>query len=885
MVTRVIKKVFGDPNERALKKHLHAVEEINALESDFERLSDEELLGKTAEFKARLAEDEPLDDILPEAFAIAREAAKRAIGQRHYDVQLLGGIVLHSGAVAEMKTGEGKTLVATLPVYLNALEGKGIHLVTVNDYLAKRDTQWMGPIYHLLGLTVSCLQHDTAYMFDPEITDAPVGMEHLRSINRREAYATDITHGTNNEFGFDYLRDNMAIEEAQKVQRALHFSIVDEVDNILIDEARTPLIISGAARESTDEYKKMARLVPRLTPEEDFIVEERERTVILTDEGISKMERWLNVGNLYDPVNYGLTHYVENALKAQVIYLKDHDYVAKDGEVVIVDEFTGRLMPGRRYAEGLHQAIEAKEGLEVRQESITYATITLQNYFRLYSKLAGMTGTAATEAEELYKVYKLDVLVIPTHRPMIRDDRTELVYKNERAKFAAVVDHIQQLHTEDRPVLVGTTSIETSEQLSDMLKRRGVRHQVLNAKQHEREASIIAQAGRLGAITVATNMAGRGTDIVLGGSPADRDPREWQDEHDKVVELGGLFILGTERHEARRIDNQLRGRGGRQGDPGASRFYVSLEDNLMRRFGGERIQKFMDMVGMDDDVPLENALVSRAIGQSQVKVEAFNFDIRKHLVEYDDVINAHRDVIYTDRDKTLAGDDLTANVRDFIQQEIRSLVASHTSSQDRAKWTVDALQADLLTIMPLPDDLTQEYMVGMEPEGLEETLQTHANSLYEKREEEIGADRMRVIERVVMLRVIDSNWVEHVTAMQNLRQGIGLQAYGQRDPLVMYKMDAHRLFGDLLDRIQHDIVHTIYHVAPAHSDAANPAGSAPRRASRGIATATATRPGVAAGASEVRTTKAGSGMKKVGRNDPCPCGSGKKYKRCHAAAA
>ena len=790
MVTRVIKKVFGDPNQRALKKHLHAVEEINALESDFERLSDEELLAKTAEFKARLTEDEPLDDILPEAFAIAREAAKRAIDQRHYDVQLLGGIVLHSGAVAEMKTGEGKTLVATLPVYLNALEGKGIHLVTVNDYLAKRDTQWMGPIYHLLGLTVSCLQHDTAYMFDPEITDAPVGMEHLRSINRREAYGADITHGTNNEFGFDYLRDNMAIEEAQKVQRPLHFSIVDEVDNILIDEARTPLIISGAARESTDEYKKMARLVPRLTPEEDFIVEERERTVILTDEGISKMERWLNVGNLYDPVNYGLTHYVENALRAQVLYLKDHDYVAKDGEVVIVDEFTGRLMPGRRYAEGLHQAIEAKEGVEVRQESITYATITLQNYFRLYTKLAGMTGTAATEAEELYKVYKLDVLVIPTHRPMIRDDRTELVYKNERAKFAAVVDHIQQLHTEDRPVLVGTTSIETSEQLSDMLKRRGVRHQVLNAKQHEREASIIAQAGRLGAVTVATNMAGRGTDIVLGGSPADRDSREWQDEHDKVVELGGLFIIGTGRHEARRIDNQLRGRGGRQGDPGASRFYVSLEDNLMRRFGGERIQKFMDMVGMDDDVPLENALVSRAIGQSQVKVEAFNFDIRKHLVEYDDVINAHRDVIYTDRDKTLAGDDLTANVRDFIQQEIRTLVASHTSSQDRAKWTVDALEADLLTIMPLPDDFTQEYMVEMEPEGLEEALQTQADSLYEKREEEIGADRMRVIERMVMLRVIDSNWVEHVTAMQNLRQGIGLQAYGQRDPLVMYKMDA-----------------------------------------------------------------------------------------------
>ncbi len=885
MATRVIKKVFGDPNERALKKHRYAVDEINALEPDFERLSNEDLLAKTAEFKARLEENEPLADLLPEAFSAAREAAKRTIGQRHYDVQLLGGIVLHNGAVAEMKTGEGKTLVATLPVYLNALEGKGVHVVTVNDYLAKRDTQWMGPIYHLLGLTVSCLQHDTAYMFDPEVTDAPIGMEHLRTVNRREAYAADITHGTNNEFGFDYLRDNMAIEEAQKVQRPLHYSIVDEVDNILIDEARTPLIISGAARESTDEYKKMARLVPRLTPEEDFVVEERERSVVLTDEGISKMERWLNVGNLYDPSNYGLTHYVENALRAHVLYLKDHDYVAKDGEVIIVDEFTGRLMPGRRYSEGLHQAIEAKEGLEVRQESITYATITLQNYFRLYSKLAGMTGTAATEAEELYKIYKLDVLVIPTHRPMIRDDMTDLVYKNERAKYAAVVDHIKQLHDENRPVLVGTTSIEASESLSNTLKRRGIPHQVLNAKQHEREAPIIAQAGHLGAITVATNMAGRGTDIVLGGSPADRDPQQWQEEHDKVVELGGLFILGTERHEARRIDNQLRGRGGRQGDPGASRFYVSLEDSLMRRFGGERIQKFMDMVGMEDDVPIENALVSRAIGQSQVKVEAFNFDIRKHLVEYDDVINAHRDVIYTDRDKTLAGEDLATNVRDFIQQEIRTLVASHTGSQNRADWTLDALEADLLTIMPLPDDLTREYMAGLEPEELEEVLQSHAESLYEKREEELGADKMRAIERLAMLRTIDTNWVEHVTAMQNLRQGIGLQAYGQRDPLVMYKMDAHRLFGDLLDRIQHDIVHTIYHVVPAESGAANPAGSAPRRASRGPSTIMTTSSAQTAGVSTGRSTNASNGMKKVGRNDPCPCGSGKKYKRCHAAAA
>ena len=881
ILTSAFKKITGS-NEGEINKFRSLVGDINDLEPEFEKLSAGELEHTTPELKALISEGKSLDDLLPDAFAAVREASKRTIGMRHYDVQLMGGIVLHQGKIAEMKTGEGKTLVATLPLYLNALEGKGTHLVTVNDYLAKRDAQWMGPIFHSLGLTVASLQHDASYLFDPAYEGDSPALRHLRPVSRRDAYEADITYGTNNEFGFDYLRDNMVVSADMMVQRELHYAIVDEVDNILIDEARTPLIISGPARQSTKLYNTMAKMVPRLIREEDYVFEEKERTVVLTEDGISKVEKLLNLNNLYDPENYALTHYVENALRAQVAYQRDSAYVVQNGEVIIVDEFTGRLMPGRRYSEGLHQAIEAKENIQVRQESLTYATVTLQNYFRMYSKLAGMTGTAATEGEEFWKIYKLDVVAIPTHRPMVRDDLTDLVYKSEKGKYKAATDAIEELYKEQRPVLVGTTSIEVSEKLSDSLKRRGISHQVLNAKQHEKEATIVAQAGRLGAVTVATNMAGRGTDIVLGGSPEGRDIDEWQAEHDKVVELGGLFILGTERHEARRIDNQLRGRAGRQGDPGITRFYVSLEDELMRKFGGDRIKKVMEWAGLEEDVPIQSRMVSKAIESSQVKVEATNFDIRKHLVEYDDVANAHRNVIYDDRHKALSEADLKDNIQEMIHRELDSVVATNTASRDRENWSLDAMEAELLTIMPLPRDLRLESLEEMEPVEMLDALEECADALYEEREAQVGPEQMRALERAVMLRVIDSHWVEHLTAMQNLRQGIGLQAYGQRDPLVMYKKEAHQQFNDLLSRIQHDIVHTIYHMVPVQNGVS-------RSGQRGRvvqAQTVASKPSVMAGVLGTATASAGgaNGARKVGRNDSCPCGSGKKYKRCHGAA-
>ena len=882
ILTSAFKKITGS-NEGEVNKLRSLVEDVNGLEPEFEKLSSGELEQTTAELKDLISEGKSLDDLLPDAFAAVREASKRTIGMRHYDVQLLGGIVLHQGKIAEMKTGEGKTLVATLPLYLNALEGRGAHLVTVNDYLAKRDAQWMGPIFHSLGLSVASLQHDASYLFDPAYEGDGPALKHLRPISRREAYHADITYGTNNEFGFDYLRDNIVVSADMMVHRELQYAIVDEVDNILIDEARTPLIISGPARQSTKLYSTMAKMVPRLIREEDYVFEEKERTVVLTEDGISKVEKLLNLNNLYDPENYALTHYVENALRAQVAYQRDTDYVVQNGEVIIVDEFTGRLMPGRRYSEGLHQAIEAKENIQVRQESLTYATVTLQNYFRMYSKLAGMTGTAATEAEEFWKIYKLDVVAIPTHRPMVREDHTDLVYKNEKAKFKAATDAIEELYKEQRPVLVGTTSIEVSEKLSETLKRRGISHQVLNAKQHEREASIVSQAGRLGAVTVATNMAGRGTDIVLGGSPEGRDADEWLEEHDKVVELGGLLILGTERHEARRIDNQLRGRSGRQGDPGTTRFYVSLEDELMRKFGGDRIKKVMEWAGLEEEVPIQSRMVTKAIESSQVKVEATNFDIRKHLVEYDDVANAHRSVIYGDRRKALSESDLKDNIQEMIHRELDSVVATNTSGRDQENWSLDAMEAELLTIMPLPRDLRLESLEEMARVEMLDALEGHADALYEEREEQVGPEQMRALERVVMLRVIDSHWVEHLTAMQNLRQGIGLQAYGQRDPLVMYKKEAHQQFNDLLGRIQHDIVHTIYHMVPVQ----NGASRSGQRSRLVEAKMVVSKPSVMAGVLGTATTSTGgaSGARKVGRNDSCPCGSGKKYKRCHGAAA
>ena len=729
-------KMFGDPNERELKKFQPIVAEINELEPEFEAMSDEELRATTDEYRERLADGESLEDVLTEAFASVREAAKRTLGQRHYDAQLLGGVILHQGKIAEMRTGEGKTLVATLPTYLNALEGKGAHIVTVNDYLARRDAQWMGQVYHKLGLSVSCLQHDSAYIFDPDAENDEPTMSSLRPAPRRQAYEADITHGTNSEFGFDYLRDNMVQDLKQMVQRELNYCIVDEVDNILIDEARTPLIISGQSDESGSTYAQFAQIMPSLKKEEDYLIDEKLRASTLTPEGLSKIERRLGIDNLYSDENYKLTHYVDNALKAHAIYQRDREYVVRDGEVVIVDEFTGRLMPGRRYSDGLHQAIEAKEKVKVKPETVTMATVTIQNYFRMYKKLAGMTGTAATEAEELYKIYHVEVLVVPTHMPMIRDDQKDVIYKTEPAKYEAIAEEIKRVHEEDRPVLVGTVSIEKSEHLSNLLRQKGVPHQVLNAKQHESEAGIVADAGRLGAVTVATNMAGRGTDIVLGGAQGERSEAEWQAEHDRVVGLGGLMIVGTERHEARRIDNQLRGRSGRQGDPGLSRFYLSLEDDLMRRAGGDQAKKFMDWAGLPDDTPIQSGMVSKVIESAQGRVEGHNFDIRKHLLEYDDVINKHREVIYGERRKILDGADLKANIQDLVAQEINILTDMHLVGEEVEGWEMEGLLAGVGKVFPLPANLTEEALSHYSREEAGEALLRYSERLYEQREEE-----------------------------------------------------------------------------------------------------------------------------------------------------
>jgi len=887
-----------DSNEKELKRLEPIVAQINSLEPEFQKLSDAELRAKTDEFKARLKNGETLDDILPEAFAAVREAARRTIGERHFDVQLMGGIVLHQGKIAEMKTGEGKTLVATLPLYLNALTGEGCHLVTVNDYLARRDAYWMGPIYHALGLTVASIypplskdEQQPACIYDPSYTDEkntrwphfkPVPyrlVNGIRVYERREAYQADITYGTNNEFGFDYLRDNMAIDLSQCVQRTLNYAIVDEVDNILIDEARTPLIISGTAEEATEKYNIFARLVPQLKKDEDYTVEEKERQTYLTESGMTKMEKWLRrdgllkAPSLYDPANYSLTQYLENALKAKVLFEKDRDYIVKDGQVVIVDEFTGRLMFGRRYSEGLHQAIEAKERVKIQRESVTLATITFQNYFRLYKKLAGMTGTAATEAEEFHKIYKLEVVVIPTNKDMIRIDNPDQIYKDEETKFKAVAREIETFHQQGTPLLIGTVSIEKSERLSDLLKRRGIPHQVLNAKNHEKEAAIIAQAGSVGAVTVATNMAGRGVDIILGGKKPEEPKREdfqdeqewqkdhqkwqkeyqkWQEEHDRVIELGGLHIVGTERHEARRIDNQLRGRSGRQGDPGSSRFYVSLEDDVVRRFGGDRVKGFMDWAGFDENTPIEHSMVSKSIENAQVKVEGYHFDIRKHLVDYDDIVNKHREVIYAERRKILEGADLKANILSMIRGEIEKTVAARYG-HDSAEADFAGLIEELSTILPLTPQINPEALSKMRPREITEKLIEYAEQLYEQREKEQGAENMRLMERLVMLRAVDSLWMEHLTAMDHLREQAGLYAMRQIEPIVVYKKEGHALFESLTASIQHDVVHTIYKVSITKKEA--PAQRQPQKVA------------VPAG-------------KKVGRNEPCPCGSGKKYKHC-----
>ncbi len=875
----------GDSNEKELKRLQPIVDSINQLEPEFKKLSDDGLRAKTDEFKARIQEGTSLDKLLPEAFAAVREAAWRTIGQRHFDVQLMGGIVLHQGKIAEMKTGEGKTLVATLPLYLNSLTGKGVHLVTVNDYLARRDPYWMGPVYNALGVSVASIypmqnpdEHTPTRLYDPEHDSGESRWQHFRNIDRKEAYQADITYGASSEFGFDYLRDNMVVDLSRYVQRPLNYAIVDEVDYLLIDEARTPLIISAPDVEAGKKYQIFAHLVPTLKKEVDYTVDEKTRAVSLTDNGMTSMERMLRregllkAPNLYDPANADLHRYIRNALNAKEVYRKDHQYVVKDGQVIIVDEFTGRLMYGRRYSDGLHQAIEAKERVKVQQESRTYATVTIQNYFRMYEKLAGMTGTALTEAEEFHKIYKLEVVVIPTNRPMVRQDLPDYIYKNEESKFKAVVRDIEQLHKEGHPVLIGTVSIESSENLSNKLTKRGIPHQVLNAnpKRHEEEGDIVAQAGQPGAVTVATNMAGRGVDIILGGNPEGKEEKEWQKAHEKVIELGGLCIIGTERHEARRIDNQLRGRSGRQGDPGSSRFYISLEDDIARRFGGDRIKTVLGWVGMDEDTPIENKWVNRAIEAAQVKVEGYHFDIRKHLVDYDDVVNKHRELIYEERKKILSGVDLKSNILSMVKDELQSLVETHTAGSYGDGWNVEGLVGELATFFPLPPTLDAETLSKMGSQEIKDQLIEHAETLYEEKEKEVGAEKMRILERLLMLRTTDSLWVEHLTAMEHMRQGIGLQATAQRDPLVAYKREGHNLFNDLLAAIQHDMAHIIYRANIAKKGETPPGQAAP-------APTPIQAQAQAGGEAKKRLRVKG---KKVGRNDPCPCGSGKKYKHC-----
>ena len=879
-----ITKMFGSSDEKVIKKMQPYVDEVNELEPEFQQLSDDELRAVTVEFKRRITEGEDLDDLLPEAFAATREAAMRALGQRHYDVQLMGGMVLHEGKIAEMRTGEGKTLVSTLAAYLNSLAGEGVHLVTVNDYLARRDAHWMGEVFERLGVSVATLQHDSVEFYDLSHDSGERGFEHMRPCTRADAYAADITYGTNNEFGFDYLRDNMSSAVEGRVQRPLAYAIVDEVDNILIDEARTPLIISGPADMSAREYQRFSRVVPSLDMDVDYTIDEKHKSVALTNDGITKLEQLLNITNLYGQENFGVVHQLENALKAQTLFIRDKEYVVQEGQVIIVDEFTGRMMEGRRFSDGLHQALEAKESVKIQAESITYATITLQNYFRLYKKLSGMTGTAETEAEEFFKIYKLEVVVVPTNQPMVRDDQPDLVYRDQKAKYNAVVEEIEERHKQGQPVLVGTTDIDLSEMLSEMLKRRGVPHDVLNAKQHDREASIVAQAGKPGAVTVATNMAGRGTDIVLGGNPdvGDQSPEEWQREHDQVVASGGLRIIGTERHEARRIDNQLRGRAGRQGDPGSSRFYVALDDELMRRFGGDRIRAVMDWAGIDESVAIENKMINKSIENAQVKVEAHHFDMRKHLVEYDDVVNTHRDVIYAERDKILAGADLRANIEEMVDSELSAIGEEYLSDRNSDNWDVDAFVTEIGTVVPLPEDLTDwDQLEALGIDGVRDRLAAHSRQVYDQIEHELTREAMREAERWLMLRSVDANWVQHLTSMENLRQGIGLHAFGQRDPLVMYKKEGHEQFQGLQAKIEHDIVHTLFNarisVAPKGGQRANG-----RNGQAG-------RPGapkketVMAKVMDPRRREAVPAGQKIGRNQQCPCGSGKKYKRCHGA--
>ncbi|MEK7640196.1 MAG: preprotein translocase subunit SecA [Patescibacteria group bacterium] len=888
-------KIFGDANARVVNSLQPLVERINALEPEMKKLSDSAFPEQTKKLYDRHSKGESLDELLPQAFALVREAAFRTIGQRHFDVQLMGGIILHQGKIAEMRTGEGKTLVATLPCYLNAIAGKGVHVVTVNDYLAKRDARWMGKIYSFLGLSVGSIQHEAAFVYDPSFP-GDESLQFLRPVDRATAYKADITYGTNNEYGFDFLRDNMVPDAQYMAQRDLSYAIVDEVDSILVDEARTPLIISGPSSTPSDQYYKFAELVQKLEEGPDFNIDEKLRASTLTENGISKMEKWLNVENIYAAGGVEMVHHIEQALKAFALFKKDRDYVVREGEVVIVDEFTGRLMFGRRYSEGLHQAIEAKEHVDIKQESQTLATITFQNYFRMYTKLAGMTGTAATEAEEFSKIYNLDVVSIPTNKPMLRKDVADSVYKTEAGKLEAIVRDVKVRHEQGQPILIGTISIAKNEILSTLLDREGIPHQVLNAKNHEKEASIITQAGRLGGVTVATNMAGRGVDIILGGNPP------VPDEAKKVRELGGLHVIGTERHESRRIDNQLRGRAGRQGDNGSSQFFLSLEDDLMRIFGGDRVKSLMERLGVPDDMPIENKMISRSIEGAQKKVEGHNFDIRKHLVEYDDVINKHREVIYGRRRDVVKSlekpEGRRSSMLEAMHEEIERIISTHTSAEREDEWNIDEIyeSADAIFPIPLQARLKLEHFrksatdVGSTVAARNEIL-NHIQELlsngYTELEQRVretpagrqattnGQDLMRLVERAVELRVIDNLWIEHLALMDHLRQGIGLRGYGQRDPLVEYKKEAYILFSQLLSAIRSQVVHAIFKAnisVPASTQQPKQAltFSAPAKESTDVTSPTAT--------TSVTTNQEPG--EKIGRNDTCPCGSGKKYKKC-----
>lgn len=995
MLKNVFKVVFGDSNLKEVKKLTPLVEEVNVLEPEMQAKSDAELRQMMADFRRELAEqtaeqraevetlraqvleavrqertrlqvqleqaerrllkleDELLGEIQARVFAAVREASRRTIGLRHYDVQVVGGALLHQGRVVEMRTGEGKTLVATMPVALNALMGRGAHVITVNDYLAKRDCQWMGPIYHLLGLSIAVIQSagnggvdQASFRYNPDYHNSDDRYQNLEPITRKEAYACDITYGTNNEYGFDYLRDNMVIDLERMTQRELHYAIIDEVDNILIDEARTPLIISGQAEESSELYQRFAQLVRPLrgsspqsvedeNPDGDYVVDEKSRIVYLTERGIERIEQALGVENLYEGDSAAMTSYLDNALRAQVLFKRDVDYVVQNGEVIIVDEFTGRLMHGRRYSEGLHQAIEAKEGVSVRHESFTWATITFQNFFRMYNKLAGMTGTAETEAEEFGNIYKLDVTVLPTNveyralqgelvKEVHREDGTEIttyrneatnelyykrtdypdvVYKNPQAKFRALVQEIKALQEAGRPVLVGTIAIETSEYLSNLLQKQGVKHEVLNAKQHEREASIITQAGRPGAVTIATNMAGRGVDILLGGNPeglardelrrkgedlAQVDPAVWEttlqkwkrvvaEDREKVLELGGLHVIGTERHEARRIDNQLRGRSGRQGDPGSSRFYVSLQDELMRRFGGQNVANLMDRFGVDEDIPIEAGIVSKSISNAQTKVEGHNFDIRKHLLKYDDVINQQREVTYAERRRILTSPNLKESVQGMVFSHLSSLVQRFIAGEDPDGWDLSALHSAVRTIMPLAATYTSKAWENLSPDEIENQLLDLAREKYEAVEEELSPEMMRRWEKALMLQVLDTLWVRHLTALDSLRQGIGLRAYGQQDPLVAFQKDAFAMYEELRADVQEEVVRKIYHPPAVIKDMMRPRNvQALHPDAATTSQASAETPGATPQSkTPVRVQKT------PGRNDPCHCGSGKKYKHCH----